>query len=66
MHEDSQGAAGGSYLFDTEERARAWGDESMPASLGRLPGVSNIQARYSTLTSLERDYTGPLFATEEV
>jgi Putative mono-oxygenase ydhR len=46
IHEDSRGAAGGIYLFDTEEHARAWGDQAMPGSLGRLPGVSDIEARY--------------------
>ena len=46
IYDDSRRAAGGIYLFDTEEHARAWGDEAMPASLGRLPGVSAIEARY--------------------
>ena len=46
IYDDSKGAAGGIYLFDTEEHARKWGDEMLPASLGRLPGVSDIEARY--------------------
>ena len=67
IYADSQGAAGGIYLFDSEEHARAWGDEAMPASLGKLPGVSGIEARYfdvdERLSAITR---GPLFATQEV
>jgi Putative mono-oxygenase ydhR len=46
IYDDSRGAAGGIYLFDTEEHARRWGDEMLPVSLGRLPGVSDIETRY--------------------
>jgi Putative mono-oxygenase ydhR len=67
IYEDSQPAARGIYLFDTEEHARAWGDEAMPASLGRLPGVSDVEARYfdidPRLSAIPR---GPFFATHEV
>ena len=67
IHDDSQNAAGGIYLFDTEEHARAWGDEALPASLGRLPGVSAIEARYfdvdERLSAITR---GPLVAASEV
>jgi hypothetical protein len=39
----------------------------MPASLGKLPGVSGIEARYfdvdERLSAITR---GPLFATQEV
>jgi len=67
IYEDSQGAAGGIYLFDTEEHARAWGDEAMPASLGRLPGVGGIEARYfdvdERLSAITR---APLGAAQEV
>jgi hypothetical protein len=46
IYDDAQSAAGGIYLFDTEEHARAWGDDMLPNSLGRLAGVSEIEARY--------------------
>ncbi len=46
IYDDARGAAGGIYLFDTEEHARLWGDEMLPHSLGSLPGVSEISARY--------------------
>ena len=46
IYDDSRRSAGGIYLFDTEEHARAWGDDMLPASLGRLPGVGEIDARY--------------------
>ena len=39
-------AAGGLYLFDSEEHARAWGDDMLHASLGHMPGVSDIETRY--------------------
>jgi Putative mono-oxygenase ydhR len=67
IYEDSQQAAGGIYLFDTEEHARAWGDEAMPASLGRLPGVSDVEARYFDIDPrLSAITRGPFFATHEV
>jgi len=46
IYDDTRSLAGGIYLFDTDDHARTWGDEMLPASLGRLPGVSDIQARY--------------------
>ena len=46
IYDDARAGAGDIYLFDTEAHARAWGDEMLPASLGRLPGVSDIEARY--------------------
>jgi Putative mono-oxygenase ydhR len=46
IYDDARGAAGGIYLFDTEEHARLWGDDMLPNSLGRLSGVSEIEARY--------------------
>ena len=65
IHEDSRQAAGGIYLFDTEEHARAWGDEAMPASLGGLPGVSDIEVRYFDVDESLSDITrGPLAAAE--
>lgn len=46
IYDDAHEAAGGIYLFDTEEHARLWGDEMLPKSLGRLAGISEIDARY--------------------
>ncbi len=46
IHDDASHAAGGIYLFDSEEHARAWGDDAVPNSLGRMPGVSDIDVRY--------------------
>src|SRR5690348_2830778 len=46
IYDDAQHAAGGIYLFDTEEHARVWGDEMLPSSLARLPGGSDIDTRY--------------------
>ena len=46
IHEDAEHAAGGLYLFDTEDHARAWGDDMLHESLGHMPGVSDIETRY--------------------
>ena len=46
IYDDSRGAAGGIYLFDSEEHARSFGDEVLPAALGALSGVSQADARY--------------------
>ena len=63
IYDDSNAVAGGIYLFDTEARARAWGDEMLPASLGRLAGVTDIDAKYfdvdERLTEITR---GPVIA----
>jgi hypothetical protein len=65
IYEDSQGAAGGIYLFATEEQARAWGDDALPAALGDLPGISSVEARYfdvdERLSAITR---GPLVAAQ--
>ena len=45
-YDDEAGTAGGVYLFDTEENARAWGDQGAPASLSQIPGVSTVRSRY--------------------
>lgn len=67
IYDDSRRVAGGIYLFDTEEHARTWGDEMLPKSLGRLPGVSDIKARYfdvdERLSSITR---GPVAASQAV
>ena len=46
IYDDEQQRAGGLYLFDSEEHARAFGDGILPKALGGLPGVSDIDARY--------------------
>lgn len=66
IYDDSRQAAGGLYLFDTEENARTWGDQMLPASLGRLPGVSDIEARYFDVDeSLSAITRGPVLATQQ-
>jgi Putative mono-oxygenase ydhR len=45
IHDDENQAAGGIYLFDSAEHARAFGD-GIPASLSRVPGVSDVDRRY--------------------
>ena len=45
-YNDAEHAAGGVYLFDSEEHARAWGDGTVQAALGRLPGVSDVGTNY--------------------
>jgi hypothetical protein len=44
IYDGAAECAGGVYLFDTEEHALAWRD-ALPGSLGRLPGVTDIDAR---------------------
>jgi hypothetical protein len=52
---------------DTEEHARTWGDEMLPNSLGRLPGVSDIQARYFEVDERPSAITrGPVRASQAV
>ncbi len=66
IYDDAQAAAGGIYLFDTEEHARRWGDEMMPASLGQLPGVSDIQVRYFDVDERLSEITdGPVAAIQQ-
>ena len=66
IYDDAEQLAGGIYLFDSEANARAWG-EAMPSSLGDLPGVSGIEARYfdvdERLSAITR---APLGAAQEV
>ncbi len=65
IYDDSHAAAGGIYLFDTEEHARAWGDKMLPASLGQLPGVSEIEARYFDVDERLSELTrGPVAAAQ--
>jgi hypothetical protein len=66
IYDDENQKAGGIYLFDTEEHARGFGD-SVPASLGRLPGVGDIDRRYfdvdEKLSAITR---GPVEAAQKV
>ena len=45
-HNDAEHVAGGVYLFDSEEHARAWGDGTVQAALSRLPGVHDVGTQY--------------------
>jgi hypothetical protein len=45
-YNDSETAAGGVYLFDSEANARAWGDGTVQAALSQMPGISNVQTSY--------------------
>jgi hypothetical protein len=66
IYDDAQSVAGGIYLFDTEEHARKWGDEMLPGSLGRLPGVSDIQPRYFDVDERLSEITrGPLMTAQQ-
>ena len=65
IYDDASAVAGGIYLFDSEEHARAWGDEMLPGSLGRLPGVSGIDARYFDVDERLSEVTrGPVAAAQ--
>lgn len=63
--EDAKTAAS-VYLFDSDKQARAFG-AAIPDSLGKLPGVSDIECRYfdvdERLSAITR---GPVFARQEV
>jgi hypothetical protein len=65
IYDDENQAAGGIYLFDSEEHARAFGD-GIPALLEKLPGVGDIERRYydvdEALTAVTR---GPVAARQE-
>src|SRR5947199_5429533 len=45
-YNDAERAAGGVYLFDSEEHARAWGDGTVQAILNEEPGVSNVSVSF--------------------
>jgi hypothetical protein len=63
IYDDEQQRAGGIYLFDTDEHAHAWGDEAVFNSLGRLPGVGDIEARFFDVDeSLSAVTRGPVSA----
>jgi hypothetical protein len=48
-YNDAERAAGGVYLFDSEEHARAWGDGTVQGLLSQEPGVSNVTVSYYDL-----------------
>ncbi len=65
IYDDENQAAGGIYLFDSEEHARAFGD-AIPASLGKLPGVSEIDRRYYDVDERLSEVTrGPVAAAQQ-
>ena len=64
IYDDAAGAAGGIYLFDTEEHARAWGDEMLPHALAAL-GTSDVDTRYFDIDErLSAVTRGPVAASQ--
>ncbi len=65
LYDEEAKTAASIYLFDSEEQARAFGD-TIPDSLGKLPGVSDIDRRYfdvdERLSAITR---GPVGAGQE-
>ena len=45
-HDDRERRAENTYLFETEEQARAWGDGPLAPSLESHRGVSAVEIRY--------------------
>jgi hypothetical protein len=67
IYDDAAGAAGGIYLFDTEEHARAWGDEMLPHALAELPRISDVDTRYFDIDQrLSAVTRGPVAAFQAV
>jgi hypothetical protein len=67
IYDDAAGAAGGIYLFDTEEHARTWGDEMLPHALAGRPGISDLDTRYFDIDErLSAVTRGPVAASEAV
>jgi hypothetical protein len=65
IYDDAVGAAGGIYLFDTEEHARTWGDEMLPHALAGRPGTSDVDTRYFDIDErLSAVTRGPLAASQ--
>lgn len=66
LYDDSRHAASSLYLFEDEEQARAWGDGALKESLGRHPGISDIETSYydvdERLSAITR---GPLAAASQ-
>jgi len=66
IYDDESQKAGGIYLFDSEEQARAFGDH-IPESLGKLPGVGDIDRRYFDVDERLSEITrGPVGAAQKV
>ena len=68
IYDDAGRAAGGIYLFDTEEHARTWGDEMLPHALAGLPGgTSDVDTRYFDIDErLSAMTRGPVAASQAV
>jgi hypothetical protein len=67
IYDDAAGAAGGLYLFDTEEHARTWGDEMLPHALAGRPGISDVDTRYFDIDEqLSAVTRGPVAASQAV
>ena len=66
IYDDENQKAGGIYLFDSEEHARAFGDH-IPDALGKLPGVGDIDRRYFDVDERLSEITrGPVRAAQQV
>lgn len=46
VYDDENQRAGGMYLFESDEAARAFGEGPLEPSLSSMPGVSNITKVY--------------------
>jgi Putative mono-oxygenase ydhR len=67
MFDDSRCSAGGIYLFDTEEHARAWGDDMLPAALAGSSGIGDVETQYFEVDErLSQIRHGPLGAAPVV
>jgi hypothetical protein len=67
IYDDALRTAGGIYLFDTEEHARAWGDDMLPHALAGRPGISDVDIRYFDIDErLSAVTRGPVVAAEAV
>jgi hypothetical protein len=65
LYDDSEQVAQSVYLFDSEESARAWGDGPLRSSLGRYPGIGDIETSYFDVDEgLSAATRGPLSASQ--
>jgi hypothetical protein len=66
IYDDARQVAGGVYLFDSEESARAWGDGTVQQALGRYPGVDDIEVSYFDVDERLSGITrGPLAVSQQ-
>ena len=49
MDHGTQSTPPAAVLFDTEDHARAWGDDML--ALGHMPGVSDIETLYDVTSA---------------